>query len=334
MNRSLVATWSRIGMVLFAVFAMSLSCADPQDGLDSEEYFGGPGSYSSVSDPIEFSEEPYDFTGDMPIGELRDLVPYDTSEWYGFSPDDIYPVEGDCNPEFQGNEAIPEYLDELPAIIEGVVTLHPRYFENMTTCGTRERYYGTYIIQDATGGIQVMKNSRIAEFDVGDRVRLRVRGVTREHSTVAILAFDQEEALTTPETRVPVYYQALEREFISEEDEMDARELLAESLGQEELTQEQIDEQITPADTYEVRRIRGEVIVEATNQNFNEMVVQSDEDPDVEWLVSLDRELGTRGVGPKEGDLVELTGPVIDSFDMRMVIGSLGKIEILDAADE
>ena len=328
---------SRIGLAFAALglLLVHFGCADPEEGLDGSEYFGGPGTYSTVSDPIAFTEEPYDFTGPMPIGDLRALVPDDTSEWYGFSPDDPYPVEGDCNPEFQGNEAIPEYLDELPAVIEGVVTLHPRYFSNMTVCGTRERYYGTYVIQDETGGIQVMKNSRLAEFDVGDRVRMRVRGITREFDTVAILAFDQEEVVTTPETRLPVYYEELTREFISEENVSDAREEILEGLEEDEtLTEAELDEMVTPDDTYLVRRIRGEVILEATNQNFNEMRVQSNEDPDVEWLVSLDRELGTRGVGPKKGDQVQLTGPVVNSFGMRILIASLGKIEILEEAGE
>ena len=277
-------------------------CHDAEIGGDPGDYFDDPGSMATVSDPIEFTETPYDFSGEMTIAELRDLIPpqNEASVWAGFAAEDPYPIEGDCNPEFTGGEQVPAVLEELPAYIEGIVTLHPRYFTNANVCGSRERYYGTYIIQDETAGIHVLKNSRIGEFDVGDRVRLRVRAIKREFSMQAVLTFDNEEALTTPDDRYPVYYEEIERPF--EED----------------------------LDVYQVRRISGEVVQAATNQNFNEMILRSTEDPDVEWIVSFDRELGTRGVTPPQGSMVQLTGPVMESFGMRMIIASLGKIEYLD----
>ncbi len=299
---------STIGFVAAVAALIAVGCtAEAERGMEApyDDYWGGDGEYTTVSDPIEFTDEPYDFTGDTPIGELRELIPDQDDEavWHAFSSDEPYPVQDDCNPEFGGAEQAPASLDELPATIEGVVTLHPRYFENSTFCGSRERYYGTYTLQDASGGIHVLRNSRIGEFDVGDRVRIRVRAITREFSMEAVLTFDEQEVLTDRDSREAIYFEEIGREF--DEDE----------------------------DLYQVRRITGEVVTEATNQNFNEMVVQPQDDPDVEWLVSLDRELGTRGVGPKEGDIVELTGPVVDSFGLRMLIASLGKIEILEAAN-
>jgi hypothetical protein len=281
-------------------------CADQQFGEDPDDYYGHPGTTSVVSDPIEFTDEPYDFSGEMPIGDLRAMVPSQEEEsvWYGFSPDDPYPVEGDCNPELDHIDTIPEELSELPATIEGIVTLHPRYFENFTMCGSRERYFGTYVLQDETSGIQVLKDSRVAEFDVGDRVSLRVRGVGRHFGTVAVTVFDNEEVLNERDERYAVYYEEIDREFDVE------------------------------IDNYEVRRITGVVVSEATNQNFNEMLVQSIDDPDVEWFVSIDRELGTRGVAPPLGSLVELTGPVVDSFELRMLIATLGQINVLEEVYE
>lgn len=290
-----------IAMVALALMAVVFGCADPERGAEAGAYYDEP-TTTTVGSSLEFTDEAYDFSGEMTIAELRSLVPpmEDERVWLGFSPDDPYPVEGDCNPEFTGGETVPATLDDLPAYIEGVVTLHPRYFENTTVCGSRERYYGTYVLQDETTGIHVLKNSRLGEFDVGDRVRLRVRGVTREHSMVAVLTFDNEEVLTERDERYAVYYQELDREFDPDED------------------------------LYEVRRITGEVVVEATNQNFNEMVVRSQDDPELEWLVSMDRELGLRGVSPAKGEVVQLTGPVVDSFGLRMLIASLGKIEVLE----
>ena len=315
-----------------------VGCHDPEEAKDASDYFSDNPSTSTVSDPIEFTDEPYeDLHGEMTIAELREIIPQQgtpseeeqeelepgdipsvANVWFGFSPDDPFPVDGDCNPQDDRFDTIPSTIDELPATIEGVVTLHPRYFSNLTMCGTRERYYGTYVIQDETGGIQVFKDSRVAEFDVGDRVRLRVRGVTRTFGTTAIIAFDEEEVLNERDEREAVYYQPIVDE------EGNDRQLLGE---------QDVDD-FPEADTYTVRRMVGEVIVEATNQNFNEMQVRSVDNPDVEWFASLDREIGNRGVAPPEGSIVELTGPILDSFEMRMVIGSLGQMRVLEDPPE
>ncbi len=332
------------GFLLISVMVIAIASGchhDPEDARDSDDYFDDSPSWSEVSDPIEFTDEPYDeISGELTIGELRDIipdqgwlspeeeaelepgeVPPNANVWYGFGPDDPYPVEGDCNPENAGFDTIPSAVQELPATIEGVVTLHPRYFSNLTVCGTRERYYGTYVLEDETGGIQIYKDSRVAEFDVGDRVRMRVRGVTRYFGTSAVIGFDQEEVLNEREDRIPVYYEPME------DDDGEARPLWSEEDAAD-------DDDIDEADTYRVRRMVGEVVQEATNQNFNEMIVQSLDNPDVEWFVSIDRELGTRGVAPPEGAMVELTGPIFDSFEMRMVIASLGQMTILEEPDE
>lgn len=289
--------WILSGLILAA--AVAGGCADPEMEKDPSEYFQ-EGTVTGVSDPIAFTDEPYTIQGDIGIASLQALFPDFPPVWLGFSKGKTYPVPGDCDPERTQDVTVPEYLDELPAVIEGVVTLHPRYFQKVSVCGTEERYYGSYIIQDQTGGIHVLKDSRVADFDVGDRVRMKVTGVMRNFDNYFVLAFTDEEVVTPAEGPDPIYYEAVDRPFSA------------------------------AADAYQVRRIRGRVVLEATNQNFNEMAVQSLENENVEWLVSLDRELGTRGVAPKEGAIVELTGPVIDSFGMRMLIGSLGQITVIE----
>ena len=291
------------GSLVMGLFLTTACVAieEPPENL-SERY--GEAEVATVTEEIAFTDQPYDFSGEVTIREIRDLIPEFPRLWLGLSAGDAYPVSGDCDPQFGGPDLIPPQLDELPAVIEGVVTLHPRYFMKVTVCGTEERYYGSYIIQDESGGIMVLKDSRVAEFDVGDRVRLRVRSLLRNFSNLTVLGFDQEEVLTDRSNREPIYYVELTRPFRENED------------------------------LYEVRRITGRVEMEATNQNFNEMKVRSVENPNITWLVSLDRELGGRGVAPKQGDLVQLTGPVVESFGLRMLIANFGLIEVLEPAAE
>ncbi len=294
LNRSVVLCIAISIALLFGLTA----CVDAETETSHLD-FAEPGTFTPVSDPIEFTDQPYDFTGDTSIGDLRALFPFDMV-WHAFPSDAQYPVPGDCDPQRTQNETTPAFLDELPAVIEGIVTIHPRYFMKISVCGTEERYYGSYIIQDGSGGIHVLKDSRVAEFDVGDRVRLRVRALTRNFGTRAVLAFDQEEVLTTPSTREPVYFQEIDRNFTE------------------------------TADLYEVRRITGRVVLPATNQNFNEMEIRPDDGIGIRWRASVDRELGTRGVAPPEGALVELTGPIVESFGLRMLITNLGQIRVIE----
>ena len=67
--------------------------------------------------------------------------------------------------------------ESLPMTVEGIVTTYPRYFQKKLVCGEDERFYGSYFLQDSTGGILVLRDSRIANFTFGDRVRLKVRGI-------------------------------------------------------------------------------------------------------------------------------------------------------------
>ncbi|MBA2664978.1 MAG: hypothetical protein H0U74_22010 [Bradymonadaceae bacterium] len=277
-----------------------MACAEQKFGVDPTVHYD-QGSYVGVTEPITFTDTPYaanTATGVSSISSLLGVFPAQEFVWYGLGKDDPYPYSGDCDPGRPAGVTAPQNLASLPMTIEGTVTLHPRYFQKIAVCGSDERYYGSYVLQDATGGILVLRDSRIAEFDYGDRVRLRVRGVLKYFDTRAVLVYDQEEILTSSASREPIYYQRLTRNFVA-------------------------------ADSGQVFRVRGRVIGEATNQNFNEMKIQSLDAPGIEWLVSIDRELGTRGVSPKAGDILEVTGPVLNSFGLRILVASLGQMELV-----
>ncbi len=285
---------------LVVVALLLAGCVDAESGAEPGEFYD-PGSQVTVSEPLAFTDTPYDFTGPTSISSLLGLFDNNAFVWLGLAKDSPYSHQGDCDPGRNPNgrpdwETRPAMLAELPATIEGVVTLHPRYFQKIGVCGSEERYYGSYMLQDSTGGIMVLKDSRIAEFDYGDRVRLRVRGVIKYFETRAVLVYDEQEILTSPGNPEPVYYQTTTTNF-------------------------------SAADAGKVMRVRGRVIGQPNNQNFNEMKLESLDKPGVEWVVSIDKELGSRGISPEIGEVLEVTGPMLDAYGLKILVASLGQLK-------
>src|SRR5690554_2780211 len=167
----------RLSAFVALLMVGSTGCVEPERGEDPGEYFSD-GDYGQVQDPIAFSTSPYDFTGELPIADLKEVFA-DAPVWVGFSPGEPYPVSGDCDPQRDFDVTIPGVVDELPVEIEGIVTTHPRYFQKVSVCGVEQRYYGSYTLQDSSGGILVLKASRIAGFEIGDRVRISARAVMK-----------------------------------------------------------------------------------------------------------------------------------------------------------
>ena len=249
-------------------------------------------------EPIAFSTTPYTVQGPASIAELYALFPSpaDVVVWQGFEADSPYPVSPDCQPD-RNTPYTPVTLPELPKTIEGIITLHPRLYQKRAICDNDERFYGSFIIQDATAGIVVLRDSRLTTFTYGDRVRLRVRGLMLNAFPnggpfYTVQLFDQVEVI---ERAQPIYYEALEREF-------------------------------TNADIGLVKRVRGKIVLMPDNNNFGEMELADPDDPSVTWFASLDSELSKRRPEFKLGDTLEITGPVLDNFGLRIMIASFGQI--------
>ena len=243
------------------------------------------------------------------IADLYALFDDSAFVWYGMSSESGYPISGPC--ESFGNEVVP--VDELPVEIEGVVTLHPRFFQKTSWCGEDERYYGSYTLEDETGGILVLKDSRIADFTYGDRVKLKVYGLLKYFDTYAVVTHTDEEVVSRGND---VYYEELP----------DDQELISDDVAR----------------TF---RWTGEVAVEPSNSNFNEicMVEKGGDytacDPRCvasdmcggSWLVSIDRELGQRDPMPiHQGQILQVTGPVVNSFGLRFLVARLGQLQLID----
>jgi hypothetical protein len=302
-----LAASSVLGL-LVACVAFQSSCvpSEPTDDPRDPNYYD-QGEQVPVTEPIEFTEQNYDdVSGDLTISDLRDLRDENAFVWYGYSPLDPYPLGDtrahgqDCSPIAAFENVVTE-VPEFPATIEGVVTHHPRLLRSPRVCAGEDRFYGSYYLQDETGGILVYKDSRVADFTFGDRVTIRVRGMAAQNfssmpaGVVGVLAYDNENVV---ERDLPVYF-------------------------------EETDEDFTAADVAQVRRIRGEVIQEPTNTNFNSMTLAS-LNTDATWSVSLDREISRRSYTFEAGEVVELTGVVADNFGLTMLIYSLGQIERIE----
>jgi hypothetical protein len=310
-------------LLVGGAIALSACSSAPDEPGDLDDRYGEVET-TSTSEPVEFTEEPYEFTGPdtiggfeiqqngqaEPYGDLYSLFPTSDFVWYGASAASAYPVEGICDEN--ANEVVT--LDELPLEIEGTVTLHPRYFQKTEFCGSEERYYGSYLMQDASGGVLVLRDGRVANFTFGDRVRLKVHALMKFFDSYAVVASVDEEVV---ERGGAVYY-------------------------------EEIDRDLNEGDIGKVVRVRRRVVSAPTSANFNEMCmvpINGDDDgcdprcldndqclaQRQQTVVSIDRELGQRQPEPiEEGQILEVTGPVVNSFGLRILVSRLGQLTFVE----
>jgi hypothetical protein len=145
----------------------TIGCVDPRPAQDPTDWFD-PGSDYDVMEPVEFTDQNYGFTGETAIADLPLPGPFQT--W--FAPED-QPAPG-CTDW--------STVPELPAEITGIVTIMPRFYYKTSGCvpddptvDSDEKFYGSYFVQDASGGFFVLGDSKVAHFDMGDRVTLKVR---------------------------------------------------------------------------------------------------------------------------------------------------------------
>jgi hypothetical protein len=245
-------------------------------------------------------------------------------------------------------------VDELPVTIEAVVTLLPRQYMKLPICGQDERHYGTFTIEDDTGGLIVLRDSRVAAYGHGDHVKITISGITltygRDLDTRAVLIAD----ITATGESSPVLFETAHDGFT------------AEDVGQ-------------------VKRVSGTVFQVPTNDNFSQMVLSrgpveagtaieelsgdalscalacegrcgevcaipalcgaacassckdaspgetlsADELP-VCWIVGLGSELGRRGLSYPLGAKLQVTGPVVHNFDRQIWVLDPGQVETLE----
>ncbi|MBN2800053.1 MAG: hypothetical protein JXX28_12990 [Deltaproteobacteria bacterium] len=261
------------------------ACVAPRDPEDPSGWYAS-GDSLDVEEYVAFTDQPYpDFGAENTIADFNDAVfptkPYTLT----YGPEEVRPEGTTC-----------QYAEDrsLPMEIEGVVTLHPRYYFKTMGCDNGdEKFYGNYFIEDATGGAFILGDSKVAHFGMGDRVRLKVRGVRTTFDLNMVYAHDVVEVTRGP---FPIYY--------------------SEPSGP-----------LGADDVAKVQRVTGTVLSE--KDDFGAFRVESDNG--TTYDVSLDAELSRRGVGWYPGDRITVTGPVIYSYSAySIIIMRKGQVQVLD----
>ena len=267
---------------MLAFAALWLGCAPLRDAEDPSDWFD-PGADLGVEEPLRFTDQNYDFGATGGIADLAAAVFPAPDRTIVFADGDQWPSGSSCDGETS---------DALPAEIEGIVTITPRFYTKVDGCDGEEKYYGNFFLQDASGGTFVLGDSKIAAFAAGDRVRLKVRSVRTNFDFDIVYAWDIEAIYR--EAR-PIYY---------------------------EVATQKLDQ----GDQSFVRRVTGEV--QGEPDTFGAFQVK--DDLGTVFDVQIDAELNRRGFTVSPGQRVQVTGPVLYSYSIRaIVVMSLGQIEIL-----
>ena len=177
-----------------------LACSTYNTRENSDDWYDW-GVALDVEEPVAFTETPYGFPSDAAtsIDALSSAI-FPVDWWTSvYGPDDLYSDESGCQSQVNYS---------LPFTIEGVVTILPDYYFKTLGCDGDEKYYGSYFIQDNSGGIFILGDSKVAHFDMGDRIKLTVRGgrssydlnMVTAHDDIATVQRVEGEVMTEPDT--------------------------------------------------------------------------------------------------------------------------------------
>jgi hypothetical protein len=260
-----------LGLIAAGGLIASPGCAeDLRDRPYTPEEIWGPlrGEPAEVSEPVDFRPRSADCDlepsgcyglprpGQPGIADLIALLPTRAPQ---NSAPDLYVAPGIEVTTDQCRAGGPGVLSGLPMTIEGVVTLYPRRYLKPTICGQDERNYGVFTLEDDTGGIVVLRDSRVTPYTLGDRVRVTVHGVVFtsrfEVDTRSILIADIEP-LPAPESIDP---------------ETGLRQLARPILYAEKLSER--FKVFSFLDVAQVKRVDGYVHVAPSLSNFGRMVM-------------------------------------------------------------
>lgn len=273
------------------LLALGLLACDVREEPEDWSAWYDSGEMFDVSEPIAFTDQNYALPavdGAESISSLQSQVLSTAPDGdIVYAPEDELSGDSDCDVSTDSS---------LPMTVQGVVTLHPRFYFKTQGCdrASDEKYYGSYFVQDDTGGLFVLGDSKVAHFDVGDRVVMTVRATKTNFDLPMIYAHD---IVSVERDYSAVYYETVE----------------GRALGASDMSL--------------VKRVSGVVTREA--DTFGQF--QLEDASGTKHLVSLDAELNRRKWAPQVGQTVTATGPVLYSYsEYQIVIMNVGQLEVLD----
>ncbi len=337
-----------LASALVAVASLSACAAEWEEPtLDNRE---AAGSADLIEESVAFAPR---FTGEgsgrveqrygLPVGDGSGVA--DLLDLIGSASTDFLVASGD-EPAGDVCSSI-AVSPRLPMTITGVVSLASQKYLKVPVCGQDERFYASFVVEDDTGGIVVLRDGRVSEFDFGDHVRLTVRGLIEPYAGQKYVVISDTEKLE----------------------------------GSSEVRYTPSDVAFSDADLGRTMRVSGFVLQEPTSSNFNAMVVSNrplpeagvgestavcrencagtcrakcpsdtantlcvdricpaacaggasfnvDLLPTACWNVSLEQELGRRGVKVLLGSRISVTAPVVSGFGgLQQWVVRTGQIE-------
>ena len=348
--------------VLSSIAVAVLGCmAEPNNSIQPEQRWPTSGTQESVEEPVPLSDRQSGLTYGLPkagqasIQDLVDLLP---EEDIGFDGDKFFSASAQPLTCTGGRTA---QTADLPMTVEAVVTIPGTYYIKVSVCDQEEKFYGSFVVEDDTGGIMVLRDSRVAQVQPGDVVRLTVHTLAISDNfgrvaSRAVLSYDLEKVPTTQDVLYSTETAAITSEQVGQTLRV-AGYVLEHPTNLNFSTMILSDEEIPESDdtvSSVCRNYCGPACSDACVSTRTSDVCETricpylcqrfdalmtDEDPTdflvaelpTCWTVGLQQELLRRGYDFADAKRIQATGPVLQDYDsLTVTVEKLGQIEVLE----
>ena len=298
-------------MALLTTVVGATGCEEARDKPVDQSDWWGEGEETRVEEAIDFTTDDYGLPADgaAGIGDFAENV-YPVGTWDRSDPQNLWSIKYAPGENFSADCGGLED-SALPHEIEGIITLHPSWYIKSYGCApdpnqsyppdSEEKYYSSYFIEDDSGGLFVLFDSRVAPFTVGDKVRLKVRAVRSNHWSSG-------------------------GEYIGAQDMIYAHDIVSVERDGAAIHYTEVDGDLTTEHINRVVRASGTIV--DIDENFNNYTIETPSGGRVVYALGLD--LGRRPSAQAElGDTVTATGPVLLSYGIFTVsIAQVGQLDI------
>ncbi|MGB0647776.1 MAG: hypothetical protein ACPGQS_11405, partial [Bradymonadia bacterium] len=184
-------------VVLAALTALVIGCAAETSPISPSERWPETGEQHEVSEPVPLAERTVGQVYGLPrngLQSISDLIAVLPETDIGRDEPKFYSAPAQALMCTNGRAA---QSADLPMTIEGVITIPGTYYIKVSVCDQEEKFYGSFVVEDDTGGIMVLRDSRVSQVQPGDVVRMTVHTMAVSDNlgridSRAILSYDLE----------------------------------------------------------------------------------------------------------------------------------------------